>query len=121
MKPEDLHALVNLLRGEGWDSARAQRTLAQMFRSRTVTVDGELCRLLADAVDPGGKGPVQLSLKRRKRGRPQKINDYDIAVYVREKRKSGWDYTPAVEEAMDEFKLSHGTVTAAVKKFKRKP
>jgi hypothetical protein len=87
-----------------------------MFRSRTVTVNGELCRLLADAFDPGGEGPVRLSLQRRKRGAPQKISDERIADYVRDLMKSGTKYTVAVEDAEVEFHVKRSKITGACKK-----
>jgi hypothetical protein len=60
---------------------------------------------------------MMTNLKRKSRGRPERINDYDIAVFVHQQRQSGQKYRLAVEEAMTKFKVSRGKVTGAVSKW----
>ena len=120
--PDDIQALIEWLQGRiGKRSPRelqARRMLALMFRTKTVTVDGWLCRILADAVDPDRENVVQVSLKRGKQGRPQRIEDYPIAVFVYEERKRLRKHKLAVEQAMTKFGVSRGKVDGAWRKWR---
>jgi hypothetical protein len=120
--PDDIQALIEWLQGRiGKRSPRelqARRMLALMFRTRTINVDGWLCRILADAVDPDRENVVQVSLKRGKAGRPRRFEDYHIAVFVCEERERLRKHKLAVEEAMTKFGVSRGKVDGAWKKWR---
>jgi hypothetical protein len=120
--PDDIQALIEWLQGRirkrSPRELQARRMLALMFRTRTINVDGWLCRILADAVDPDRENVVQVSLKRGKPGRPQRIEDYHIAVFVCEERKRLRKHKLAVEEAMTKFGVSRGKVDGAWKKWR---
>jgi hypothetical protein len=92
----------------------ARRTMALMLRD--ADANAGLCRALADAVDPDGKGAVQLFLK-RKRGYPR-ADDSHIAVFLYEERKRLGKHKLAVKEAMTRFGVSHGTVDSAWRKWR---
>jgi hypothetical protein len=94
-----------------------QARQALLWMLRDSPLDGGLRALLTEAIDPDGDSAVQLCLQRR-RGRPQRINDYRIAVFVYRQRQSGQKYRLAVEEAMTEFKASRGKVTSAYRKWR---
>jgi hypothetical protein len=118
--PDDFAALVERLRvrtkkGSARD-LQARRTLARILRSSEPLEVG-VRFILADAVDPDRlRGAVTMPEFKRKRGRPQRISDFNIAAFVYRKRQSGQKYRLAVEEAMTEFKASRSKVTSAYRK-----
>jgi hypothetical protein len=97
---------------------QARRLLAHLLRYQDPLVK-TLRGSLADAVDPEGQGPVQLSLN-RKRGRQRKVNPLHIAIFVHRRMHERGEFESAVKEAMTKFKVSRGTVTDAWKQCRQR-
>jgi hypothetical protein len=104
---DDIRALMKWL--DGNTSPRAQRALARMLRGN---MEIRLRLTIADAIDPDSLGTHELILKRG-RGRPRKVSQQEVAVYVWRQMQTGAGFEAAVKKTMDDFHLSHGTVTSA--------
>jgi len=97
---------------------QARRLLAHLLRYQDPLVM-TLRWSLADAVDPEGQGPVQLSIN-RKRGRQRKANPLHVAIFIRRERRPREKFDSIVERAMAKFNLSRGTVTDAWKQCRQR-
>lgn len=107
-----------------WDGLNASDLvpIAALLRSE-FEIDVTMREAIADAIE--GKSPVcQIAAKRKRRGNPGRYEkgqrlDAEIAAFVRKLMTEPGSFEGAIEEAVQHFKRSRSTITAAMQRNKQ--
>jgi hypothetical protein len=104
------------------DSSREREAFAALVRLlRYSSPPSIIWVMLQHALDPDGSSERRLVFKMRKKGRrPHRSADSQVALSVLSKTEKGYKMEAAVQEAMEEYKLSRKAVFEVVRRFKRR-